>query len=62
MALSSGAALQVRRPAADDGAMASPDRIETRDVVRRGERTIQVRVIQYPAPSAGRPAVGVGKK
>jgi len=42
--------------------MDSPDRIETRDVVRRGERTIQVRVIEYPAQPAGRPAVGVGKK
>ncbi|HET7378621.1 MAG TPA: hypothetical protein VFJ24_01135 [Gaiellales bacterium] len=42
--------------------MDSPDRIETRDVVRRGERTIAVRVIEYPAPSASRPAVGVGKK
>jgi hypothetical protein len=42
--------------------MQRQDRIETRDIVRRGERTIQVRVIEYPPQPADRPALGVGKK
>jgi hypothetical protein len=42
--------------------MKGPDRVETRDIVRKGERTIQVRVIEYPAQPAGPPAAGTAKK
>ena len=48
-------ALQAHCRTADDEAMHGPDRIETYAVVRKGERTIQVRVIEYPARPATRP-------
>jgi len=43
--------LQRRAWAADAGSMSRPntDRTETRTIVRRGERTMDVRLITYPA-------------
>jgi hypothetical protein len=43
--------LQPRARAADARRMSGPntDRTETRKIVRRGERTIDVRLITYPA-------------
>jgi hypothetical protein len=36
-------------------------RIETRRTVRRGERTMDVRVVEYPAAAAGRRAGPLGR-
>jgi hypothetical protein len=46
-----GRALQCRPAPADDLRMQGSKRIEQRRRVRRGERTLVVRVIEYPAAS-----------
>jgi len=48
--------LQRRARHADDVGMQGPIRIEQRRRVRRGERTLVVRVIEYPAPRDDRSA------